>query len=119
MLTAKDLAQISQLVQSALKENNLTNNRSLRSEMHSDMQAMILPVIKELFTLGQSLDEIKNTLKYVPSTDLFLTHMSQAYGELQSMRDTLDIHSTYGDRLTDHDHRIKQLEAVSLSAAHS
>lgn len=57
------------------------------------------------------LDEIKERIKFLPTSEQYLAESDRLYGELQSIRQTLEIQSGYKDQIENLNDRVTKLES--------
>lgn len=71
--------------------------------------------IKDLNEIEKVVDsKLDEKFKHVPTTNTFLGWMQKIMGELQAIRDSIDIlndrSTEHSDKLDDHDNRITKIE---------
>jgi len=84
----------------------------LTDEDLKKIQLMFSPVIKELVSLRQDVDTLKENISILPTRDEYLSEADKIYGELQAIRESMEIQTGYKDQREDHEVRIEKLELV-------
>lgn len=104
MLTTKDLKQIKNVVEEVVDEK--IKNLPTRDEFEKRVK---------LLATKDDIENLKEKIKFLPTTDVFLTKMDEVVGELQKTRDE---HDSLTYRVSVHSDEILALQDLHPNNKH-